>query len=121
MTSGEPELSLEDELDALTQYYPGLIHQLRVENLGRRLRTMNGLQVAHSQPGMCGNRLTMWLDGGDVLRLWLFWPIRRCGVAALRSIAWYSNVGWVADLRTTAGEVERVYAYRAQCEHRSLG
>jgi hypothetical protein len=78
------------------------------------------MAIAHSWNGMCGNRLRMWLDGGDCLRLWLFWPMRGPGVAALRSIAWHDKVGWVADLRTTAGESERVYAYRAQLEHRPL-
>ena len=69
---------------------------------------------------MCRNRLQMWLDGGDVLRLWLYWPMKGRGVAMLRSISWNDKVGWIADVRTTAGESERVYAYRAQLERRPL-
>jgi hypothetical protein len=116
----EPELSEADEMDALARTYPGLIHQLRVEDLGRRLRKMNGLAIAHSRRGMCGDRLTMWLDGGGALRLWLLWPIRTRSVVALTSIAWSDRVGWVADVRTSTGESERVYAWRAQIEHRPL-
>jgi hypothetical protein len=107
-------------MEALARCYPGLIHQLRVEDLGRRVRGTSGMAVAESRRGMCGDRLTMWLDGGDVLRLRLFWPIRGRGVAALRSIAWQERVGWVADVRTTAGELERVFAWRAQLDHRPL-
>ena len=69
---------------------------------------------------MCGNRLTMWLDSGDVLRLWLYWPVRRRGIATLRSIAWHDTAGWVVDLGTSVGDAERVYAWRAQLEHRPL-
>jgi hypothetical protein len=115
-----PELSEADELEALSRCYPGLIQQLRTEDLGRRLRRTNGMAIAHSRSGMCGDRMTLWLDRGDVLRLWLFWPSRWRGVAALRSIAWADNIGWVVDLRTTAGESERVYAWRARIEHRPL-
>ena len=120
MANHEPVLSEEDELDALARHYPGLVHQIRVEGLDSRLRRSNGLAIAHSRPGMCGNRLQLWLDGGDVLRLWLYWPMRCGSVAALRSIVWYEKVGWVADLRTATGESARIYAYRAQLEQRPL-
>jgi len=116
----EPELSEADELEALARHYPGLIHQLRVEDLGRRVRKTNGLAIADSRRGLCGDRLTMWLDSGDVLRLRLFWPIRSRAVAALRAIAWDDRVGWVADVRTASGETERVYAWRAELQHRPL-
>ena len=69
---------------------------------------------------MCGDRLTLWLDSGDVLRLRLFWPIRCRAVAALRAIAWDDSVGWVADVRTASGDAERVYAWRAQLDYRPL-
>ena len=120
MVNREPELSEADELEALARHYPGLIHQLRVEDLGRRVRKTNGLAIADSRRGLCGDRLTMWLDSGDVLRLRLFWPIRSRAVAALRAIAWDDRVGWVADVRTASGETERVYAWRAELQHRPL-
>jgi hypothetical protein len=112
------ELSEAEELDALARYYEGLIQQLRVEDLDRRLRKTNGLAVAHSRRGMCGDRLTLWLDRGDAVRLWLLWPIRSRSVAALTSIVWNDKVGWIVDLRTSAGEAVRVYAWRAQIGHR---
>jgi hypothetical protein len=63
---------------------------------------------------MCGDQSDTLARPRRVLRLWLFWPSRRRGVAALRSIAWADNVGWVVDLRTTAGDNEHVYAWRAR-------
>ena len=117
---GEPELSEADELQALARHYPGLIQQVRVEDLDRRVRRTNGLAVADSRRGMCGDRLTLWLDTGDVLRLRLFWPIRSRAVAALRSVMWDQRVGWVVELRTASGDNERVFAWRAQVEHRPL-
>ena len=114
MVHREPELSEADELDALARHYPGLIQQLRVEDLGRRVRRTDGLAIADCRRGLCGDRLTMWLDNGDVLRLRLFWPIRSRAIAALKSIFWDDNVGWIADVRTSAGDNERVYAWRAE-------
>jgi len=116
----EPELSEADELEALARHYPGLIHQLRVEDLDRRARKTDGLAIADSRPGLCGDRLTLWLDTGDVLRLRLFWPIRSRAPAALRSIVWNDRVGWVVDLRASSGDSERIYAWRAQVQHRPL-
>ncbi len=116
----EPELSEADELQALARHYPGLIHQLRVEDLDRRVRKTAGLAIADSRRGLCGDRLTLWLDTGDILRLRLFWPIRNCALAALTSIVWNERVGWVIHLRTASGDSERVYAWRATVEHRPL-
>ncbi|HEX3090730.1 MAG TPA: hypothetical protein VHQ23_18905 [Ilumatobacteraceae bacterium] len=120
VTHRETELSEGDEMDALARSYPGLIHQLRMEDLGRRVRKTNGLAIAESRRGFCGDRLTMWLDSGDVLRLRLFWPIRSRALAALGSIVWDDRVGWIVEVRTSSGEVERVFAWRAQLEHRPL-
>jgi hypothetical protein len=120
VVSRQAPLSEEDELNGLVRCYPGLVHQLRVEDLGRRLRTRRVLPVAHCRAGLCGNRVQLWLDGDGVLRLWLYWPMHCRNIAALTSIGWYDKVGWVADLRTATGESARVFAYRAQLEHRPL-
>ena len=117
MVSSEPELSEAEELDALTRTYSGLVDQLRIEALGRRLRRTNGLAIAESNRGFFGDRLTMTLDGGDILRLRLFWPLRDRAVAALVAIFWNDEVGWVVDLRTTSGEPVRLYAWRAWLRH----
>jgi hypothetical protein len=120
LVNPEPELSEGDELEALARSYPGLVQRLRLEDLGRKVRGKNALAVAESRRGLMGDRLTLWLDRGDVLSLRLYRPIRARGVAALRSIEWNDDVGWVIDLRTTAGKTERVYAWLAQVEHRPL-
>jgi hypothetical protein len=116
----ERSLTEAEELDALARAYPGLIQQLRIEHLNRRLKGTNGIVVAHSQRGMHGDRLRLWLERDEMVRLWLFWPIRSSGVAALLSIVWADDVGWVVDVRSTAGDHERIYAWRVQIEHQSL-
>lgn len=101
------------ELRALERSYDGVVQQFRLEALARRLDSMESLAASQSWNGMCGDRVTMWLDDGNVLKLSLFWPIRR-SIAALRRVSWSSHVGWVVDVRTTDGDEHRLYAWRAR-------
>jgi hypothetical protein len=110
---GRDASQMNGELRALERSYDGVVQQFRLEALARRLDRMESLATAHSWNGLCGDRVTMWLDDGTVLRLSLFWPIRR-SIAALRRVSWSSHVGWVIDVRTTDGEDRRLYAFKAR-------
>lgn len=111
--SGGDIRQMNGELRALERTYDGVVQQFRLEALARRLDRMESLAAAHSWNGLCGDRVTMWLDDGSVLKLSLFWPIRR-SIAALRRVSWASHVGWVIDVRTTDGEDRRLYAFKAR-------
>ncbi|MCU1359254.1 MAG: hypothetical protein JWN99_543 [Ilumatobacteraceae bacterium] len=91
-----------------------LVHRVRLEGLSERLaKSATGLAVSHSTGGFSGNRVTLHLDAGVVLRLKLFWPVKS-GIAALLHIGWDRSVGWVIDVRTAAGDRKRLYAWHAQ-------
>ena len=80
---------LASELRAMERSYDGVVQQFRLEDLRHRL------------------------DDGSVLKLHLFWPIRR-GIATLRRVGWTSQIGWVIDVRTTDGDDHRLYAWKAR-------
>jgi hypothetical protein len=111
--AGDDTSQMTDELRSLERSYDGVVQQFRLEALARRLDRMESLAAAHSWNGLCGDRVTMWLDDGSVLKLSLFWPIRR-SIAAVRRVSWSSHVGWVIDVRTADGEDRRLYAFKAR-------
>lgn len=99
------------ELHALTRRHAGLVHQRRMEHLARVTRT-DELAVRHSTLGFAGDRMTLHVDNGFVLRLSLLWP-RWQHVAAICGIRWSDRLGWILTARTTAGERIQVCAWRA--------
>jgi hypothetical protein len=105
------------ELEALGRKYVGLVHQARVEGLGRRLRNRDaqiGVRRSISLAG--GRKLTLWLQDGTALRLHLYWPERR-PVASLCGIEWDDQIGWAIDLTVGNGHTSRVYAWRVRHDH----
>jgi hypothetical protein len=105
------------ELEALGRKYAGLVHQARVEGLGRRLRD-RAIQVGvrRSIALAGGRKLTLWLADGTVLRLHLYWPERR-EVASVCAIDWDDRIGWAIDLTLSNGDTSRVYAWRVRHDH----
>ena len=105
------------ELEALGRKYAGVVHQTRVEGLGRRLReSRRELPVALCRSVAGGRKLVLAIDRGTVLRLHLFWP-EHCPIAAVCGVAWDARIGWVVDLRRVDGDVTRVFAWRARLDH----
>ncbi len=109
---------LDLELAALTRQHAGVVHQRRLEHLGDQLRdgpgrSGVGLAVQHSHNGFSGDRMTLHLDDGQILKLSLLWP-RRHAIAALVSVRWSQHVGWVLEARTAAGDAVMLYAWRAR-------
>jgi hypothetical protein len=115
----DEERRLSWELRAMERRYEGVVQQFRLDDLARKLGEMESMAAAQSWNGLCGDRVTMWLDDGTVLKLSLFWPIRRT-IAALRRVAWSPSVGWVVDVRTTDGDDHRLYAWRARLLRRDV-
>ena len=105
------------ELEALGRKYVGLVHQARVEGLGRRLRNRDGrMHVTRSIALAGGRKLTLWLHDGTALRLNLYWPERR-PVASLCAIDWDDQIGWAIDVTLWNEEPSRVYAWRVRHDH----
>jgi len=106
------------ELEALGRKYVGLVHQARVEGLGRRLRNRDGrMRVTRSIALAGGRKLILRLDDGTELRLNLYWPERR-PVASLCAIDWQEQIGWAIDLELWNNQPSRVYAWRVRHDHR---
>jgi hypothetical protein len=100
------------EVRALARRYAGLLHEFRLEALGRRLRDHRPVAVRWNRCGFSGDRWTVELDDGNVLRMKLYWPHRN-QVAALCSLAWVDDEGWRAVMRTTAGQPLVLRAFHA--------
>ncbi len=100
------------ELHVLTRQHAGLVHQRRMEHLAALLADGRELAVCDSANGFCGDRLTLWIGSGAVVRLKLLHP-RRDSYAAIRRITWSDDAGWVIDLRSTSGDVVTCYAWDA--------
>lgn len=81
----------------------GMAHRVRLELLDERLRELRSLAVAHCTRGWFGDRVTMWLDDGSLMKLKLFWPVSR-PLAAVLSVRFDARVGWLVSARTTSGE-----------------
>jgi hypothetical protein len=113
VSASRPIVDVDHELAVLERAHVGLVHQVRIEALAERLRTVDGIPVTDNVNGLCGDRPTISLDGGMVLQLRLFWPAR-FGFAALCAIAWDDHIGWVVDVRSTAGDLRRLYAWHAR-------
>lgn len=98
---------------ALVRRHEGVVHQFRLERLGAQAAGGPGLAVRHSSNGWCGDRMTLVLDDGRLMRLHLLWP--RCqSVAAILGVRWTERLGWLVTVRTTAGESVSVYAWRGR-------
>lgn len=106
---------LETEWRELDHAEDGMVNELRLERLGRQLRSGAPLAIRDSRCGFCGDRLTLWLDNGAVLRVKLFWP-QRTPLAALASLQWNDSVGWVIGARTSSGTDVKCYGWRASLD-----
>jgi hypothetical protein len=84
-----------------------------MEQLAATLETCGPATVRETIVRRGGERVELVLDDGAVLRLRLFWP-RREQVAALCSVRWDDDIGWVAVVTTTAGERRVDYAWLAE-------
>jgi hypothetical protein len=105
------------ELEALGRKYAGIVHQARVEGLGRRLRaSRRQLPVTLCRSMSGGRKLVLSLADGTMLRLQLFWS-EHCPIAAVCGVGWDDRIGWVFDLRRQDGDVTRVFAWRARLDH----
>ena len=100
------------ELQALTRRYAGLLQEFRLESLGEQLHDQLPMAVSDSRCGFAGDRWTLELDDGRVLKLKLYWPHRE-RAAALCSLAWVEDEGWRAVVRTTGGEHVLLRAFHA--------
>ena len=110
-----PETDERLEWNALEREHEGLMHQVRLEALGRRLHRVASMAVTHSTRGWCGDRVSMWLDDGSVLHVRLFYSVHGA-IAALCGVGWSDDVGWVVDVRTADGAARRLYAWHARLE-----
>jgi hypothetical protein len=100
------------ELHVLARQHAGLVHQRRMEHLAKLLDDGRELAVCDSASGFCGDRLTLWVGNGTVMRLKLLHP-RRDSYAAILQIRWCDGAGWVIDLRSTNGDDVTCYAWDA--------
>jgi hypothetical protein len=89
----------------------GAANELRIERLRARLAE-GALAVRDTIVRAGGRRVELQLDDGSTLSLRLFWP-RRQTVAALSSVRWDDQVGWVVVVRTSGGERVIDYAWLA--------
>jgi hypothetical protein len=97
---------------ALERRYSSELQLLRLKDLGRRLARHGSIAVAHHSCGFAGDRWCVELDGGGVLKMKLYWPVRRA-VAALLSLTWVEGEGWRAVVRSTDGERVLLRAFSA--------
>jgi hypothetical protein len=100
------------EFRALEREHAGVVHQLRLEHLSRRL-DRGPIAVQHTRCGFCGQRVTLELDSGQQLVLKLLWP-QGITAAALCSIRWEDNLGWLVVVRATSGDRVLLKAWRAE-------
>lgn len=105
-----PSRSPEDELRG----FEGLRDQVRLEALASRLVECS-VAVAHCANGRVVDRAELHLDDGSVLRLRLFRP-NDAQLAALTSITWDDDVGWIVGGRATDGRAVRLLAWRASLD-----
>jgi hypothetical protein len=103
---------LDDEWREVDHAEDGMVNQLRLERLGRQLLSGTPIAIRDSRCGLSGDRLTLWLDNGAVLRMKLFWA-RRMPLATIGYLQWHDGVGWVMGARTTAGEQIKCYGWWA--------
>ena len=100
------------ELRSLERHYSGMLQQFRLTNLGRRLVERQSIPVRHNTCGFAGDRWRLDLDDGSVLRMKLYWPVRRA-VAALLDLTWVDGEGWRAVVRSTDGDRVLLRAFSA--------
>ena len=100
------------ELRSLERRYSGMLQQFRLTNLGRQLCGRPSIAVRSNSCGFAGDRWRLELDDGSVLRMKLYWPVRRA-VAALLSLDWVEGEGWRAVVRATDGDRLLVRAFAA--------
>jgi hypothetical protein len=97
---------------ALERRYSGDLQLLRLTDLGRRLARRGSIAVQHNSCGFSGDRWCVELDGGGLLKMKLYWPVRR-SVAALLSLMWIDGEGWRAVVRSTDGDRVLLRAFSA--------
>ena len=108
----DPIDPIDMELAMLTRVYRGLVDQFWLEHLGAVLDDVPATAVRESRCGFCGDRLSILLDNGAMVKMKLLWP-RRERLAALISLRWRKGVGWVLRARSTAGDVITCYGWTA--------
>lgn len=91
----------------------GLSNQVRIEQLAARLTEQGPLAARDTVVWRGGTRVALHLDDGSILRLRLFWA-RHGVVAAIESVRFDDEIGWVLVVRTTAGERRVDYAWLAE-------
>ena len=89
-----------------------MLQQFRLTHIGQRLIGRNSIPVRHNACGFAGDRWRLELDDGSVLRLKLYWPVRRA-VVALLSLVWIDGEGWRAVVRSSDGERVLLRAFTA--------
>ena len=89
-----------------------MLQQFRLTHLGQRLIGRTSIPVRHNACGFAGDRWRLELDDGSVLRLKLYWPVRRA-VVALLSLVWIDGEGWRAVVRSSDGERVLLRAFSA--------
>ncbi len=104
--------SLDTEMRALEREQAGVVHKFRIDHLASRLER-GALAVRDTVCGFSADRLTMELDGGQVLAVRLL-RRRRVTAAALCSIQWDDQVGWLIVVRASTGEHVVLKAWRAE-------
>lgn len=100
------------ELRSLERRYAGMLQQFRLTSLGQRLIERRSIAVRHNACGFAGDRWRLELDDGSVLRMKLYWPVRKA-VAALLSLTWIEGEGWRAVVRSTDGDRILLRAFSA--------
>ncbi len=104
--------SLDTEMRVLEREQAGVVHKFRIDHLATRLER-GPLAVQDTICGFSADRVTMELDGGQLLVARLLWR-RRLTVAALCSIHWDDQVGWLIVVRSSTGERVLLKAWRAE-------
>ena len=104
--------SLDIEMRALEREQAGVVHKFRLEHLAVRLQR-GPLAVQDTVCGFSADRLVMLLDGGETLVVRL---LSRCRTtaAALCSIRWEDQLGWLIVVRTSTGDRILLKAWRAE-------
>jgi hypothetical protein len=108
----DPVDPIDIELAALTRIYRGVVEKFWLERLGAVLDEVPATAVRESRCGFCGDRLSILLDNGAMVKMKLLWPNRE-RLAALISLRWRNGVGWVLRARSTAGEAITYYGWTA--------
>lgn len=99
-----------DPLDRELRREDGARQHLRVMRLAEVLDE-RPIPVAHEVRRWFGERVSLWLDNGVRLRLWLLWGCPGVVATVLR-IRWVDEIGWAVTVRLADGQPTLLYAWR---------